>query len=246
MKRLAAAGFSAALLAVLVAATVVPGNSAPPPDIALEQHKGPYTLAPLPFAANALNPVIDTATMEIHHGKHHQAYVTNLNAALDANPALKDKSLGEMFAQVSTLDPALRNNAGGHWNHTLFWRTMAPPGKSGAPSGTFRAQIEKDFGSLEAFKKAFQDSGMKQFGAGWVWLIWADEKLQITTTPNQDNPLMDVAPKRGKPILGNDLWEHAYYLKHQNRRDAYLAAWWDVVNWTEVTRQFYRAAAVPG
>jgi Fe-Mn family superoxide dismutase len=246
MKRLAAAGISAALLAVLVAATVVPGNSAPPPDIALEQHKGPYTLAPLPYAANALNPVIDTATMEIHHGKHHQAYVTNLNAALDANPALRDKSLGEMFAQVSTLDPALRNNAGGHWNHTLFWRTMTAPGKGGAPSDTFRAQIEKDFGSVEAFKKAFQDAGMKQFGAGWVWLIWADEKLQITTTPNQDNPLMDVAPKRGKPILGNDLWEHAYYLKHQNRRDAYLAGWWDVVNWTEVTRQFYRAAAVPG
>ena len=128
MKRLAAAGFSAALLAVLVVATVVPGNSAPPPDIPLEQHKGPYTLAPLPYAANALNPVIDTATMEIHHGKHHQAYVTNLNAALETNPALKDKTLGEMFAQVSTLDPALRNNAGGHWNHTLFWRTMTAPG----------------------------------------------------------------------------------------------------------------------
>ena len=246
MKRLVAAGFGATLLAVLVAATALPGASAPPPDIALEQHKSRYTLGPLPYAAAALNPAIDTATMDIHHGKHHQAYVTNLNAALDANPALKDRTLGEIFASVSQHDAAVRNNAGGHWNHTLFWRTMAPPGKGGAPSDVLRAQIEKDFGSLAAFKTVFQDAGMKQFGAGWVWLIWAGEKLQITTTPNQDNPLMDVAAKRGKPILGNDLWEHAYYLKHQNRRDAYLAGWWDVVNWTEVTRQFYRAAAVPG
>lgn len=218
MKRIRAAGLGAALLTVPVAATAIPRASAPPPDIPPEQRKGHYTLAPLPYATDALNPVIDTATMDIHHGKHHQAYVPNLNAALDANPALKDRTMGEIFASVSQLDPPVCNNAGGHWNHTLCWRIMAPPGKGGAPSEVLRAQIEKDFGSVDAVKKAFQEAGMNPFGAGWVWLIWADERLQITTTPNQDNPLMDVASKRGKPILGNDLWEHAYYLKHQNRR----------------------------
>lgn len=203
-----------------------------------------FRLDPLPYAANALEPAIDAQTMTIHHGKHHQAYVDNLNKAVAADPALKGQTLEQLVAKAGTLPAAIRNNGGGHWNHVFFWKTMAPPADTGAPSPELRNAIEASFGSLDKFKAAFKDAGTKRFGSGWVWLIvGADGKLAITSTPNQDNPLMDIAETKGVPILGNDVWEHAYYLKYQNRRGDYLDGWWQVVNWGEVSRRYADAAA---
>jgi Fe-Mn family superoxide dismutase len=200
---------------------------------------GAFTLAPLPYATDALEPAIDKATMEIHHGKHHQAYVTNLNNAIAADAALATLSLSELVAKAGTLSSTVRNNAGGHWNHTFFWNIMAPVGQGGAPSPALLKGINDTFGSLEAFKAAFNKAGLARFGSGWSWLIVdANGKLAITTTPNQDNPLMDVAEVRGTPVLGNDLWEHAYYLKYNNRRGDYLGAWWQVVNWDVVSEHY--------
>ena len=186
--------------------------------------------------AAALEPHIDTQTMEIHHGKHHQAYVTNLNAALDKHPELHGKSLDELVQAASPRCPRtsarpVRNNGGGHWNHSLFWTLMAP-GAGGAPTGDVADGINAAFGSFDKFKEQFQAAGMGRFGSGWAWLIDNGGKLEIASTPNQDNPLMDGK----KAILGVDVWEHAYYLKYQNRRADYMAAFWNVVNWTEVNK----------
>ena len=193
-----------------------------------------FELPPLPYASNALEPHIDQQTMEIHHGKHHAAYVTNLNNALKDHADLQSKSLDELLTSLNSLPEAIRgavrNNGGGHWNHTLFWNLMKPGG-SNAPSGALANAINSAFGSFDAFKTQFQQSGMTRFGSGWAWLVAApDGALSIMSTPNQDNPLMEGK----KAILGVDVWEHAYYLKYQNRRADYLTAWWNVVNWDEV------------
>ena len=196
-----------------------------------------FTLPELPYALDALEPHVDARTMEIHHGKHHAAYVNNLNAALQGTEH-EGKSLEELLASISKLPPAVRNNGGGHWNHTMFWEIMAP-NAGGEPTGDLAAQINKDFGSLDEMKKQFAQAGATRFGSGWAWLCADDHGgLFITSTPNQDNPLMDVADKKGRPILCLDVWEHAYYLNYQNRRPDYISAWWNVVNWKEVARRF--------
>lgn len=200
-----------------------------------------FTLPPLPYAHDALEPAIDKETMTFHHGKHHQAYVDNLNKAVDADLALQGRSLEDLFAVMSTLPRAVRNNGGGHWNHTLFWELLAPQGQTGAPSAELAAAIDRDLGGMNAFKTAFNAAGAGQFGSGWAWLILQNGRLTVTSTPNQDNPLMDVADEKGTVVLGADVWEHAYYLKYQNRRADYLAAFWSVVNWNKVNA-LYAAA----
>lgn len=200
-----------------------------------------YTLPDLPYAYDALEGAIDAKTMEIHHGKHHAGYVNNLNAALASEPALAAEPLETLLAKISTLSPAIRNNGGGHYNHSLFWKLMAPAGQGGMPSAELAADIDATFGSMDAFKEAFNKAATGQFGSGWAWLIMTDDGLKITSTPNQDNPLMDVAAVKGAPILAVDVWEHAYYLQYQNRRADYLKSWWDVVNWNEVN-SLYAAA----
>jgi Fe-Mn family superoxide dismutase len=205
-----------------------------------------FTLPPLPYPTNALEPVIDTKTMEIHHGKHHNAYVTNLNTALEGT-GLEGKSLDDLLAVLGQVPEAkraaVRNNGGGHWNHSFFWPLMIPKGQGGAPAGDLATAINATFGSLDGFKDKFADAAMKRFGSGWAWLIVdAGGKLAITSTPNQDNPLMKgVADAVGKPVLGLDVWEHAYYLNYQNRRADYIKAWWDVVNWAKVAEHFAKA-----
>ncbi len=199
-----------------------------------------FSLPELPYAPTALEPHIDARTMEIHHGKHHAAYVNNLNAALEGSEHA-GKSLEELMAIMSTLSPAVRNNGGGHWNHSMFWTVLGPDG-GGAPAGELADAINAAFGDLDEFKKQFAQAGATRFGSGWAWLsVDADGKLFVSSTPNQDNPLMDVAEKRGTPILGLDVWEHAYYLNYQNRRPDYISAFWNVVNWNEVARRFAAA-----
>ena len=195
-----------------------------------------FTLAPLPYPYEALEPHIDTLTMQIHHDKHHQAYVDNLNKAV-AGSDNETKSLEELVKKAGSISPAVRNNGGGHWNHTFFWESLA--GKAGGtPSGTLSEAINSAFGSFDAFKEKFNQAGVTRFGSGWAWLIVKDGKLEISSTPNQDNPLMDVAEVKGTPILGADVWEHAYYLKYQNKRADYLTAFWNVVNWNKVAERF--------
>ena len=197
----------------------------------------PFTLPALPYAFNALEPHIDARTMEIHHGKHHNAYVTNLNNAVAGKPE-ENLSIEEICANISKYPVAVRNNGGGHYNHSLFWQVMGP-NAGGAPTGALGDAINSAFGNFEEFKTKFNAAGAGRFGSGWAWLIKdASGKLQVTSTPNQDNPLMDVAEVKGTPILGCDVWEHAYYLHYQNRRPDYLAAWWSVVNWNEVAKRF--------
>ena len=191
-----------------------------------------FTLPSLPYAHNALEPHIDTVTMQVHHGKHHQAYIDNLNKAI-AGTEHENKSLEDLVAQAGKISPAVRNNGGGHWNHSFFWESLTPA--SGAkPTGKLGDALQAAFGSVDSFKEKFANAGMTRFGSGWAWLIVKDGKLEITSTPNQDNPLMDVAEVKGKPILGVDVWEHAYYLKYQNRRAEYLAAAWQVLNWDKI------------
>ncbi|MFY7720446.1 MAG: superoxide dismutase [Brevundimonas sp.] len=202
-----------------------------------------FVLPPLPYAHDALEPAIDKATMEFHHGKHHQAYVDNLNKAVDADSALQGKSLEELFATISKAPKAVRNNGGGHWNHSLFWELLAPVGETGEPSAELAAAIDRDLGGMEAFKTAFNAAGAGQFGSGWAWLIVQDGRLKVTSTPNQDNPLMDVAEDRGAVVLAADVWEHAYYLNYQNRRADYLKAFWTVVNWNKANALFAAATA---
>ena len=196
----------------------------------------PFTLPALPYAHDALEPHIDTLTLQIHHGKHHQAYVDNLNKAIAGTPN-ESKSLEELVKAAGTISPAVRNNGGGHWNHSFFWESLAPKA-GGTPAGTLGDAINSAFGTFDGFKEKFAAAGMTRFGSGWAWLILKDGKLDISSTPNQDNPLMDVAEVKGSPLLGVDVWEHAYYLKYQNRRADYLAAFWNVVNWNKVVERF--------
>lgn len=195
-----------------------------------------FTLPPLPYSHDALEPHIDTTTMQIHHGKHHQAYVDNLNKAIAGTPN-ENKTIEELVAVAGSISPAVRNNGGGHWNHTFFWESMAPNG-GGAPSGALADAINAAFGSLDGLKEKMNNAGMTRFGSGWAWLIKdANGALSVISTPNQDNPLMDIAEVKGTPLLGVDVWEHAYYLKYQNRRAEYLAAFWNVVNWSKVSER---------
>ena len=199
-----------------------------------------FELAPLPYAFNALEPYIDAQTMEIHHGKHHGAYVANLNKAIEAKPELEGKSLEELFKVVSTLPAAVRNNGGGHYNHTMFWNIMGP-NKGGKPTGALADAINGTFESFEKFQELFNNAATTRFGSGWAWLVLSDGKLVVTSTPNQDNPLMDVAEVKGFPIMGLDVWEHAYYLKYQNRRPEYITNWWNVVDWDAIAKRFNEA-----
>ena len=202
-----------------------------------------FTLAPLPYAYDALEPAIDKETMTFHHDKHHQAYVDNLNKFVDATPAAQGKSLEELLAVISTLPKPIRNNGGGHWNHALFWELLAPVGETGEPSAELAAAIDRDLGGIDKFKEDFNAAGAGQFGSGWAWLIVQDGKLKVTSTPNQDNPLMDDVAEKGAVVLAADVWEHAYYLKYQNRRPDYLKAFWTVVNWNKANALFAAATA---
>ncbi len=202
--------------------------------------KTKHELGALPYAYDALEPYIDKQTMEIHHTKHHQAYVNNLNAAIEGTE-MEGKSLEELFANMSKYPMAVRNNGGGHWNHTMFWAIMGPKG-GGKPSGKLLTAIEGKFGSFEKFQEEFNKAAATRFGSGWAWLIVdSGKQLQVSSTPNQDNPLMDVADVKGMPILGIDVWEHAYYLKYQNRRPEYVGNFWNVINWKEVERRYEEA-----
>jgi Fe-Mn family superoxide dismutase len=199
-----------------------------------------FSLPPLPYAVDALEPVIDATTMTLHHDRHHGAYVANLNAQIQANPALARLSLDALQGQISRFPEVVRNNGGGHWNHSQFWAAMAPAGQGGAPSEPLLESITAGFGSLEAMQSQFNQAAAARFGSGWAWLIQKpDGSLAITSTANQDNPLMDLPGNaRGIPLLGLDVWEHAYYLRYQNRRPDYIAAWWSLVNWNEVNRRY--------
>jgi superoxide dismutase, Fe-Mn family len=198
-----------------------------------------FTLPALPYAHDALEPHIDKQTMEIHHGKHHQAYVDNLNKAIAGTPN-EGKSLEELVAKAGSISPAVRNNGGGHWNHSFFWQILGPKA-GGKPSGKLATAIDEAFGSFEAFQEKFNAAGATRFGSGWAWLIVKDGKLEVTSTPNQDNPLMDVAEIKGTPVLGVDVWEHAYYLKYQNKRPDYLKAIWNVIDWKKVAERYEAA-----
>jgi Fe-Mn family superoxide dismutase len=199
-----------------------------------------FTLPPLPYAPDALEPHLDAQTMQIHHGKHHQAYVTNLNAALEKAPELADRPIEQLLASLTAAPEAvrgpIRNNGGGHWNHSLFWQLMAPSA-GGEPGGAVGDAIRARFGDFGAFRDQFKAAGVGRFGSGWVWLTRDGDGLAITSTPNQDNPLMEGKPA-GDVLLGLDVWEHGYYLKYQNRRPDYIDAWWNTVNWGEVERRF--------
>ena len=198
-----------------------------------------FELPALPYATDALEPHIDKATMEIHHGKHHQAYVDNLNKAL-AGTEGADLSIEEIVKSISKYPVAVRNNGGGHYNHSLFWSILSPNG-GGEPTGDLAAAITSAFGSYDDFKKKVAEAGATRFGSGWAWLSVSEGKLQVSSTPNQDNPLMDIADVKGTPILGLDVWEHAYYLKYQNKRPDYIVAFWNAVNWDAVADRFAQA-----
>ena len=195
-----------------------------------------FSLPPLPYAKDALAPHISAETLEFHHGKHHQAYVTNLNAALEKHPELQSKSVEDLIRNISSVPEdirtAVRNNGGGHANHSMFWQIMGPSA-GGAPTGAIADAIKASFGSFDAFKEQFAKAGVGRFGSGWAWVIDTGGKLTIESTPNQDNPLMEGK----KPVFGLDVWEHAYYLKYQNRRPDYITAWWNVVNWAEINKR---------
>jgi Fe-Mn family superoxide dismutase len=199
----------------------------------------PYSLPVLPYALNALEPYIDAQTMQIHHGKHHQAYIDNLNKAIAGTDA-EHKPLEEILKNTAAYPAAVRNNGGGHYNHSLFWTILGTHG-GGAPTGDLAAAINTTFGSFDALKEKMNTAGATRFGSGWAWLIVKEGKLEVTSTPNQDNPLMDVAEVKGMPILGIDVWEHAYYLKYQNKRPDYLSAIWNVINWEEVAKRYAAA-----
>ena len=199
-----------------------------------------YQLPALPYAYVALEPYIDAATMEIHHTKHHQGYTTKLNAALE-EAELIDEDLEDLFTKISELPKGIRNNGGGYYNHKLFWTILSPKG-GGEPTGAVAKAINDAYGSFEAFKDAFDAAAATRFGSGWAWLIVGeDKKVKVTSTPNQDNPLMDVADDNGTPILGLDVWEHAYYLNYQNKRPEYIGAFWKLVNWDEVEKRYQEA-----
>jgi len=199
-----------------------------------------YTLPSLPYAYDALEPHFDKMTMEIHHTKHHQAYITNLNAAIKGTE-MAQLPLEELLKNISKYPVAVRNNGGGHYNHSLFWNILSPQG-GGQPKGKLAADIEKTFGSFDKFKEIFGDAAKSRFGSGWAWLsVDSNKQLFVSSTPNQDNPLMDLTEKKGTPILGLDIWEHAYYLKFQNRRPDYISTFWNIVNWEEVAKLYEEA-----
>ena len=201
-----------------------------------------FSLPELPYDYDALEAAIDAQTMQLHHGKHHQAYVDKLNEALREDPSLEGRSLEQILASISSQPAKVRNNGGGHWNHSFFWETMTHD--SGNPTGRFAVALEDAFGTVDEFKAKFDAAGVGQFGSGWAWLLLDENKeLVIASTPNQDNPLMDIAAVKGTPLLGNDVWEHAYYLRYNNRRADYLKAWWDVVNWEKVAERYEAASA---
>lgn len=210
------------------------GSDAGLTDTILLQEEVAYKLPPLPYTSAALEPHIDKQTMEIHHGKHHKAYVDNLNKALKESK-ITPSSIESLMADVSKHGMAIRNNGGGHYNHTLFWQMLTPAG-GGNPSGQVADAINSNFGSFTVFKEKFSAAAASRFGSGWAWLVVKNGKLEIGSTPNQDNPLMDVSEFKGKPILALDVWEHAYYLKYQNKRADYVNAFWNLVNWSEVNK----------
>jgi superoxide dismutase, Fe-Mn family len=217
------------------------GSRVSPPQKARGNNTVAFELPPLPYDYAALEPTIDAETMKLHHDKHHQAYVTALNGAIEKHPELGSKSAEELIKDFNSIPEDIRNivrnNGGGHVNHSMFW-TIMKPGGGGPPTGKIADQIKSDFGSFDDFKKLFNETTAKQFGSGWGWLIFDGGKLKIVTTPNQENPIT-----RGHvPILGNDIWEHAYYLKYNNRRPDYLAAWWNVVNWDEINKRFEKVS----
>lgn len=201
----------------------------------------PFTLPPLPYAPDALEPHFDKMTMEIHHGKHHNTYVTNLNNALEGKPEM-NSNVEDICKQISKFPAAVRNNGGGHYNHSMFWTWLSPQG-GGNPKASVAKAIDQNFGSFDEFKKQFADAAAKRFGSGWAWLVVTpDKKLKVTSTPNQDNPLMDLPEiEKGTPILGLDVWEHAYYLKYQNNRPDYVTAFWNIVNWDKVEELYKKA-----
>ncbi|WPP52195.1 superoxide dismutase [Catalinimonas niigatensis] len=199
-----------------------------------------FKLPDLPYSFDALQPHIDAKTMEIHHGKHHGAYVSKLNGAIEGTPQA-NMSLEELMKSIGSLSPAVRNNGGGHYNHSLFWTIMSPNG-GGKPSGELAQAIDKAFGSFDKFKEEFDNAAATRFGSGWAWLIVDNSgMLKVTSTPNQDNPAMEIAETKGTPILGLDVWEHAYYLNYQNKRPEYISAFWNVINWDEVSKRFAAA-----
>lgn len=202
-----------------------------------------HSVPKLPYAFNALEPHIDAKTMEIHHGKHHATYVTKLNAAIEGTP-MESKSIEALISKISAVPEdkrgAVRNNGGGHYNHTLFWEMISPKG-GGKPSGDLAEAIDKAFGSFDAFKEQFTNAAINRFGSGWAWLVVSEGALKVCSTPNQDNPIMDVAESKGVPILGVDVWEHAYYLNYQNRRPDYLAAFFNIINWDKVSSLYSSA-----
>lgn len=199
-----------------------------------------FELPPLPYDYDALEPVIDQETMHFHHDKHHAAYTNKLNEAVEKDAALQGKSIEDILGMISSQPAVVRNNGGGYWNHDFFWKTMKKGG--GQPSGKLAEAITRDFGGLDQLKEEFNTKGAGQFGSGWAWLIATEGgKLKVTSTPNQDNPLMDVVQDRGTPLLGNDVWEHAYYLTYKNDRPGYLKAWWDVVDWNMVGQRYEAA-----
>jgi superoxide dismutase, Fe-Mn family len=204
-----------------------------------------FALPPLPYPPDALEPVIDARTMGLHHDRHHAGYVKALNAAVAADPALAELSLEQLLQRAPRLPEAVRNNAGGHWNHSQFWTAMAPLGAGGNPSAELEAAVEASFGSLDALREQFSAAAAGRFGSGWAWLILRpDGRLAVTTSPNQDNPLMPLrGQERGTPLLGLDVWEHAYYLQYQNRRPDYIEAWWSLLNWEELNRRYANATA---
>ena len=203
-----------------------------------------FTLPNLPYATNALEPHIDAKTMEIHHGKHHAAYVNNLNKALEGKAELESKTIEQLISKIADIPEAIRgavrNNGGGHWNHAMFWTILSPKG-GGKPSGELAAAIDRDFGSFDAFKEKFAQAATTRFGSGWAWLVVSGGKLVIGSTPNQDNPLMDVSDLKGKPVIGLDVWEHAYYLNYQNRRPDYISAFWNVIDWNAAAKNYASA-----
>lgn len=200
-----------------------------------------FELPPLPYDYDALEPVISKETMTFHHDKHHKAYTDKLNEGVAKDPSLEGKSIEDIMAMISSQPPLVRNNGGGYWNHAFFWETMKKGG--GQPSGRLAEAIDRDFGSLDKLKEEFNTKGAGQFGSGWAWLIADDQGgLKVTSTPNQDNPLMDVVEDRGTPLLGNDVWEHAYYLTYRNDRAGYLKDWWNVVDWDRVGQRYEAVA----
>lgn len=198
-----------------------------------------FSLPALPYSFNALEPHIDAKTMEIHHGKHHAAYVNNLNKALEGKPDLENKSIEQLISKILSIPEnirsAVRNNGGGHWNHAMFWNILCAK-NAGKPHGDLAAAIDRDFGNFDSFKEKFTQAATTRFGSGWAWLVVSEGKLIVGSTPNQDNPLMDVSDLKGKPVFGLDVWEHAYYLNYQNRRPDYVAAFWNVINWDAVNK----------